>query len=219
MKRLTVAGVALAALLGAAPSANAAIIFDFAPPFPSNPDQNLLFNDPGLILTGTTVQGSLTSPAAIIDLTGLETLVAGGGQARVKSNDNGFTSLLIQADNPAIGFTAFEANPQVFKSGRGGAVSGTIKVTVTDMNGGIFSDSFTATSSGNNFLNVLATDQYIRSILIESTVDLSLVEQIRLGGVVELHDREGASVPEPATLLLLGIGLSGAAVGLRKRSK
>jgi hypothetical protein len=191
-------------ILGTASSARASIIFDFAPPFPPNPDQNLLFNDPGLTLTGLTVEGITNNTGTRFDITGTETLVADGGQARVNSTDDGFKWLLIQPEDPNTFFSAFEANLEVFKPrGPGGNVSGTVTVTVTDKLGATESASYNASSAGSNFFNLLATSPTLmRSVLIQSTIDLNQIRQIRVGG---LEQGEG-TVPEPASLLLFGVG-------------
>jgi PEP-CTERM motif len=204
-KRVAIAASALTVLLFAS-SAQAAILFDFNPPFPPNPDQNLKFNDPGLVLSGMTVEGYIDVPALVFEISGLESLVASGGQASVSSSDDGFTWLLFQPSIPNVGFGAFEANLGVFKPG-GGNVAGIVNVTVTDTNGLAPSQSFAVNSSGNNFFNLLATDsQFIRSVLIESDVDLSEIKQMRVGGVTNPGDQT-TQVPEPGALGLFGAGL------------
>jgi hypothetical protein len=151
------ATVALVLVCGAAP-AHAAVVIDFTAPFAGNPDENLLFNDPGLTLTGTTIEG----------------------------------------------LSAFEANLNVFKPAQGHA-SGTVMVTAIDRFGVPWVASSGVTSQGSNFFNVLAiAPDLMRSILIETTVNLEDVRQIRVGGIEVPRE---TTVPEPAVLLLFRLGL------------
>jgi hypothetical protein len=55
-------------------SASADIIF-YNDPGALQPAENLLFNDPSLTLTGTTIQGITNTTATLFDITGQETLV------------------------------------------------------------------------------------------------------------------------------------------------
>ena len=69
-------------LTGIATPAKADILFYFSDPGALQPEENLLFNDPGLVLNGLTVQGLTNQTSTLLDITGQELLVADGGQAR-----------------------------------------------------------------------------------------------------------------------------------------
>ncbi len=196
-------------------AAGAAIIIDFAPPFAGNPDTNLLFNDPSLTLTGSSIEG-ITTTGVLFNLTGTESLAANGGQARVGASDGAYTSLRIEPAALNLWFDQFEANLNVLKPAQGHA-SGLVTITAYDRAGGTVSAQSAIGSQGSNFFNVVATDgDLLRAILIETTVPLADVRQIRLGGLVEGSSEE-VTVPEPAELALLGVGLIAFGRRLRRR--
>lgn len=192
-------------------SARAAIIFYPHQPGAVQPDENLLFNDPSLTLQGTTVDGITNTSGTLFDITGQETLLADGGQAKVSGLDGTFTSMSIVPDAADTFFTEFEANLLVYSS-RGPTPTGTVTVTATNKLGVVTTNSYSV-GAGQNFFGLLATDpDLLRLITISSTVDLADIRQIRVGGLVGPE-----SVPEPATLALFGVGLFAAAGRLRRR--
>jgi hypothetical protein len=198
-------------LCGAAAPAHADILFYFNDPGALQPEENLLFNSPGLTLSGLTVQGQTNQTSTLIDITGQEALAANGGQATVSGADGTFTWMELQPSAIGTVFEQFEANLVVYKES-GPTPTGTVTVSVTNNFGAVETSSYNV-GNGQNYFSLLALDpQMIRSILITSTVQLSNIEQVRVGGVTET---QVAPVPEPGTLVLFGGGLL--AVGRRFR--
>lgn len=96
------------------------------------------------------------------------------------------------------------------------SVSGSVEIHVEGINidGGFFEDTFTVDANGQNFFTVTAINgQAITSISLTAVNGAIFedVRQVRLGG------GEIGEIPEPASMLLLGTGLLGAAASLRKR--
>lgn len=207
-------GLACFALVAVtARSADASILFYGNQAGVVQPDENLLFNLPSLTLAGMTVEGVTNTSGTLFDITGQETLLADGGQAKVSGTDGTFTWLSLTPDDMDTFFSEFEANLSVYHQ-RGPTPTGTVTVTTTNKLGTVVTNSYDV-GAGENFFSLLATDpDLLRSITMSSTVALSEIRQIRVGG---LDGPDQGSVPEPGTLAMFGLGLVATARSLRRR--
>jgi PEP-CTERM motif len=164
----------------------------------------------------TTVTGTVGPSSLLVNFTsssGSHLLNANpSGQATVSGGlgNAGFTQLTFGlANNDTFTRAVFNINS---------VTDGSVLIHVEGVNidGGFFEDDFTLDANGQNFFTVTAINgQAITSISL-TAINGALFEdvrQVRLGG----FEGEETPVPEPASMLLLGTGLMGAAAGFRKR--
>ncbi len=183
---------------------------------------NVLFNNGSLVHSGTLVQGDFNGIGAgfIVDFTsasGTGNLGVSGGQAVLVggTGNTPFSNATMQLENGAT-FTKLILNIDV-TNGLPPPTSVQFTINYTLAGGQVFNQVFTVDANGQNFFGIQAAEgAVINSVTVQGLNGTTFadINQWRVGGFSTPN-----SVPEPASMFLLGTGLAGAAGAVRRRLK
>jgi hypothetical protein len=161
----------------------------------------------GILSVGTTDIGEFD---ITIDVSDSSTNIHGGGHVNGSREFDGFISL---GGTTSIEFSGFDTSPIIgFAGDWVSTITGNLLTMEMDVNGTIikFSDHFT--SPGTGFLGVVDTVAF-------SSVAFDVENLTSFGEFFSVDNVRLASVPEPSTMLLLGIGLVGLVGSARRKLK
>ena len=181
---------------------------------------NVLFNNGSLSHSGLLVQGDFNGAGAgfIVDFTsasGSGNLGVSGGQAVLVggTGNTPFSNATVQLENGAT-FTKLILNIDV-SAGAPPPTQVQFTVNYTLAGGQVFNQVFTVSTNGQNFFGIEAAEgAVINSVTVQGLNGTTFadINQWRIGGFNSPN-----SVPEPASLFLMGSGLVGAAGAVRRR--
>jgi hypothetical protein len=192
-------------------SASAAVIVPGNIPEPG--EENILFNQPGLISTGVTIQGITNQTAVVVNFTGDGEIITtpAQGQARIEAVDGSLDFLSIRLAPPGGTFGDIILNLNA-------EADGFVTFTVDEGSGPVlFPTVFNIDAGGQNFFTATSALGFLsfsfQTSGAVSAVGLDDVRQIRISQV-----RPNAGVPEVSSIAAWAVCIGmGAMVYLRRK--
>jgi hypothetical protein len=212
MKKLGVVFAALAVCAGASSFSAEAGIQILTGSNVANTTEELKFtNNPP---NGLTVQGITDPGTALVNFTGLETLVGNGGQASLTGLDGAFSQVSWILNTPNTGYTDLEFRID-FPNATGGPPDfGTITITILNQSGATFVLTNPLASNGLNAFQAQATGGDLITQVTLSGTQWTGIQQVRLGGIEQI-----SAVPELSTWAMMLIGFAGVGFIAYRRAK
>lgn len=210
LKKLVIALAVFGVVSVAAGTAQADIVVDFG--VNNQGTDNVLLNPATNVLT---VTGTVGPDNLVVNFT------SSSGSMLLNANPSGQATVSGGTGNIALTQLTFGlANNDTFTRAVfniNAATDGSVLIHVEGVNidGGFFEDDFVVDANGQNFFTVTAINGQAMTSISLTAINGAIFEdvrQVRLGGFEQ-------PIPEPASMLLLGTGLLGAAAGFRKRRK
>jgi hypothetical protein len=179
-------------------------------------DGNIVFNGPGTSNVDPVI-GRIGGTNFLYGFDSSELLKAdANGQARVEAVDGSYVDLSFFSLDGNV-FTSAIFNLQVYDpQGQEKPQDGQVTFTIGLVGQPDFIQTFDVSKNGQNFFTILsANGDQINKVSFTTTTQLADLRQLRIGGTTTPGTPE---VPEPASMGLMGLGLSGILLLVRKRT-